>query len=66
MPDPRDRSTDPTPFTPLSALSPEAREWRLKVVAAKSRYRQTGDSTELQELGALPRRGELTDAPVEE
>ena len=31
------RFTDPTPFTPLIELSPEARNWHIKVVAAKQR-----------------------------
>lgn len=48
------RFTDPGPFTPLSELSPQAREWHLKVAAAQQRYTRTGDPTELQELGALP------------
>ena len=49
------RFTDPTPFTPLSQLSPEAREWHLKVVDAKRRYAQTNDPTELIELGVFPK-----------
>ena len=48
------RFTDPGPFTPLSELSPEAREWHLKVARAQQLYTRTGDPTELQELGALP------------
>lgn len=48
------RFTDPTPFTPLSQLSPEAREWHLRVAAAKSRFKQTDDPTELVELGVFP------------
>ena len=43
------RFTDPTPFTPLSALSPEAREWHIKVANAKAREKQ-GDRAALQEL----------------
>ena len=49
------RFTDPTPFTPLSELSPEAREWHIKVAAAKSRFSQTDDPTELIELGVFPK-----------
>ncbi len=49
------RFTDPTPFTPLSQLSPEAREWHIKVAAAKSRFSQTDDPTELIELGVFPK-----------
>lgn len=49
------RFTDPTPFTPLSQLSPEAREWHLKVIEAKSRFQQTDDPTELIELGVFPK-----------
>ena len=48
------RFTDPTPFTPLSALSSEARERHIKVTA-QNRYRQADDPTELQELGASPK-----------
>ena len=48
------RFTDPTPFTPLSKLSPEAREWHLKVMAAKQRFARTDDPTELIELGVFP------------
>ena len=49
------RFTDPTPFTPLSQLSPEAREWHLKVMAAKQRFARTDDPTELIELGVFPK-----------
>ena len=49
------RFTDPTPFTPLSAMKPEVREWHIKVIAAKQRYAQTNDPTELQDLGVLPK-----------
>ena len=49
------RFTDPTPFTPLSELSPEAREWHIKMMAAKSRFSQTADPTELIELGVFPK-----------
>ena len=50
------RFTDPTPFTPLSALSPEAREWHIKVAAAKARERrgEPGAVQELIELGVYP------------
>lgn len=54
MPARSNRFTDPTPFTPLSQLSPEAREWHLKVIAAKSRFKQTDDPNELIELGVFP------------
>ena len=47
------RFTDPIPFTPLSELSPEAREWHIKVAEAKSRFRQTDDPDELIELGVF-------------
>lgn len=49
------RFTDPTPFTPLSQLSPEAQEGHLKVIAAKSRFKQTDDPAELIELGVFPK-----------
>ncbi len=48
------RFNDPTPFTPLSKLSSEAREWHLKVIDAKQRFAQTDDPTELIELGVFP------------
>ena len=50
------RFTDPTPFTPLSELSPEAREWHIKVAAAKARERRgdPGAVQELIELGVYP------------
>ena len=50
------RFNDPTPFTPLSQLSPEAREWHLKVAAAKARERrgEPGAVQELIELGVYP------------
>ena len=49
------RFTDPTPFTPLSQLSPAAREWHLKVIDAKQRFAQTHDPTELIDLGVFPK-----------
>ena len=48
------RFNDPTPFTPMSQLSPEAQEFHKKVGVAMDRYRQSGDPAELQELGVLP------------
>lgn len=48
------RFNDPTPFTPMSQLSPEAQEFHKKVGAAMDRYRQSGDPAELQKLGVLP------------
>ena len=53
MSTPNNRFTDPTPFTPLSQLSPEAREWHLKVMAAKAREGrgEPGAVQELIELG---------------
>ena len=48
------RFNDPTPFTPMSQLSPKAQEFHKKVGAAMDRYRSTGDPTELQNLGVLP------------
>lgn len=50
------RFTDPTPFTPLSQLSPEAREWHIKVADAKARERrgEPGAVQELIDLGVYP------------
>ena len=48
------RFTDPTPFTPLSQLSPKARDWHIEVAAAKSRFKQSNDPDELIQLGVFP------------
>ncbi|MXZ90303.1 MAG: hypothetical protein F4W95_04590 [Chloroflexi bacterium] len=50
------RFTDPTPFTPLSQLSPEAREWHTKVADAKAREHrgEPGAVQELINLGVYP------------